>query len=192
MPKIICLTGISGVGKGYTAKKYCESQKRTLHLVASDILKAELKLEKEQLRTSRKGKIENNQEILVNAFQRALEVNGSNIEVIFDCHMVIDNNHELVHIPLHVFKDTNISQIVFVHDDPSAILQRRKSDVGRVRPERSEADISKQQDMALAVAKNYASELNIPIGIISPRPEELKRVINENYDKISQAEEVQV
>jgi len=178
MRKIICLTGVSGVGKGYTAKKYCELKPSTIHLVASDILKAELKQEKETLRASQKDKLENNQKILVKAFKRSLEKLPSDIAVIFDCHMLIDNNHGLVQIPLHVFKDTNISQMVFIYDAPSVILERRKSDIGRVRPERSESDIEAQQAKALKIAKSYAAQLNIPINVISPCLEELKEVTN--------------
>jgi len=175
MRKIICLTGVSGVGKGFTATKYCGLKKSVLHLVASDILKDELKVKKEQLRVSEKSKIEDNQEVLVKAFHKALANKASDVAVIFDCHMIIDNDHELVQIPLQVFRDINISQIIFVYDKPMTIYERRKNDIDRTRPERDESDIENQQDNALDVARNYASQLNVPISIISPCPKELEK-----------------
>jgi hypothetical protein len=85
--------------------------------------------------------------------------------ILFDGHSVIDNDAGLVEIPLAVVAALGPDHIVFVIDDVSEIARRRLED-SRRRPSRSLDELRRHQELARAVASDYADKLGVPMSIV--------------------------
>lgn len=157
--RVVAMFGLSGVGKGWLARELCERHQQILHLEASALMRAALNTTGEALRTAAVGVVQDNQSRLVQAFIAARSAQPDR-PVLFDGHSVIDNDLELVEVPVSVVAALGTDAIVFVFDDPTAIRERRLLD-DRRRPDRPVVALAHHQERARAVAVGYAERLNL-------------------------------
>jgi adenylate kinase len=85
----------------------------------------------------------------------------SGVHILFDAHMIIDTDNELVEIPFEIFDKLEPSRMVFLHAAPKIILGRRVSDTSRSRPIKTIAEIQSQQDRSSFLAQDYCNKLSI-------------------------------
>jgi adenylate kinase len=81
---------------------------------------------------------------------------------VFDGHSIIDTPNGLLEIPLSIFQAINPSVIVFVEAAADVIGERRASDTGRARPDRTAAELSLHQEVAKTRAAFLAESLGVP------------------------------
>lgn len=163
----IAFVGISGVGKS-TFLKTAMGATPFLHLEASKLIKEEIELGQQQVRTSeelRTGAVLENQELLVQAFHR--NTAGHEGLIVLDGHTVVDTGSGIQRIPASIFHEMNVRSILFLQDDPAVIRSRRGGDTKRVRPERSVQEIEHQQLEAMLAAVVIALELDIPLRVVT-------------------------
>ncbi len=112
--RIIALAGLSGAGKTTLIRRVAD-QATLVHLSASDLIKAQIKLENEEERTSealRSGNIPYNQDRLVTAFTAIAQ--SLTKHIILDCHTVIDTPVGIQRIPVEVFRAIEITDFIFL------------------------------------------------------------------------------
>ncbi len=166
--KIIIIAGLSGVGKTYLMKRLEEQSDMFVRFSAGSLIKKRrLTMDRDQLRCLSSNEILQNQYALIEQLNQELQHVTENKLILVDAHMIIDSESQVIEIPLDIFKKINPSQIIFLHDDPSIILTRRKQDNCRKRPLRSIKQITEQQDKSLKMAKDYARCLSIPFKAIT-------------------------
>jgi adenylate kinase len=153
---VVAMFGLSGVGKGWIAGQLSAHNPEILHLEASVLMRAAMRTTGEALRTAPADVVRDNQAKLLDAFRQAREA-APERPVLFDGHSIIDNDQQLVDVPLSVLAP---DLIAFIHDNPAAIRARRLADA-RSRPDRSVEALAHQQARAEAVARSYAIELKV-------------------------------
>src|SRR5665811_435081 len=102
--RIIGIFGISGVGKSTLISEARKDVPDSLHLQAGTLIKEGLRLAEttsESLRQRPRGQIRSNQDVLVDSFWDTVRSQPKPL-VIFDGHLVIDTDKELVEIPQKV------------------------------------------------------------------------------------------
>jgi adenylate kinase len=151
--------GLSGVGKTYMANEACRRFPSLLHAEAGTLLSVELSKSKELLRTSSKASIERNQRLLISA-TRKLHLQFPARPILFDGHIFIDNNRELVPVPLEVIRELCPTILIWVYDDPKNILKRRCEDE-RPRPPLPVSIIERQQRFGRDLCRSYASRMQV-------------------------------
>ncbi|MBP7702193.1 MAG: AAA family ATPase [Phenylobacterium sp.] len=159
-PVVVAMFGLSGVGKGWVARRVCARHPVVRHLEASALLRVALNQTGEALRTAAEDVMTDNQRRLAAAFASARAAEPDR-PVLFDGHSVIDNDAGLVDIPVAVIAPLRPDHIVFVADTGAVIAARRVADTRR-RPLRSVADLDQHQARALAMAQSYAAALSVP------------------------------
>jgi adenylate kinase len=157
---VIGVFGISGVGKGTLIAEARKIAPDSLHLQASALIKRGLddpEIDSDALRRRRGGQIRLNQDILVESFWLMVRAQPHRL-VVFDGHLVIDTDRELVEIPLEIIASLRPSLMVHV-EDAEKIAARRFQDRDRVRPMRSEEVLQKHQRLSRKLCEAYASAL---------------------------------
>ena len=107
-----------------------------------------------------------NQYFLMEQFAEELSGVDNNIPVLFDAHMLIDNENELIEIPIEIFRGLFPSRIIYIYDDSDIIIERRNCDQSRKRPVRDRSHLDEQQGRSIQLAEQYSRELAIPCSII--------------------------
>lgn len=159
--RIIGVFGISGVGKSTLISEARRAVPSSLHLQASALIKDGLRNPEstsESLRRRPGGQIRSNQDILVDSFWRAVNSQSCPV-VVFDGHLVIDTDRELVEIPQKVIEELMPSVMVHVEDDVATIAIRRAQDQNRVRPVRSAEALAQHQRLSRKLCESYASAM---------------------------------
>lgn len=128
------------------------------------LMRAALNTTSEALRTAAASAVQDNQQRLVAAFEVARR-SRPDCPVLFDGHSVIDNDQGVVEIPVAAIAGLRPTAIVFVHDEPGAIRQRRLADE-RPRPDRTEETLTGHQDRARQAAEGYAKHLAVPFYVL--------------------------
>lgn len=160
------IVGISGVGKTRLLEKVSAVLPVKV-LSASTLIRESIAEAEGQLTPQdhlRARSIYDNQVSLLEAFKR--NVKPSDNLVILDAHVVIDTPDGLVRIGTDVFRAINPDFVVFVKGEPRRILRNRQRDASRMRPERSISSLTRQQEFAIVVAREVATELSIPIHFV--------------------------
>jgi adenylate kinase len=161
--------GISGVGKTTLISQFVKTYDGYVHLQASRLIKESLEnpsLSSEHLRGMEERAIQGNQFRLVDSFNIARQACPART-VMLDAHSVIDADPELVLVSVEIIRALRLDQIVFIRDQPAAIVKRRAQDESRHRPIRNVDRISALQELALDQCQNYAFSLDIPLNLIS-------------------------
>ena len=160
---ITVIAGLSGVGKTFVIEKLvCESDSY-FHLSAGSLIKKRLaNLDRGQLRKLEKNSILANQYLMTEQFKEELNTIDRRFSIIFDAHMVIDNDHELIEVPYEIFEQLSPARIILISDEAEKIIERRKFDNSRKRPIRSIPEIIEQQNRSIMLAQYYSSKLSIP------------------------------
>lgn len=170
---VVAVFGLSGVGKSWLIGRFVK-RCPVLHVQASQLMRdakaalSGLNITSEQLRT---GAVLDNQALLVQAFSDVRAM--ANQPIIFDGHCVVDNGVELLEIPVEVIDRLSVNSIVFIEGLPKEIVDRRRNDPTRVRPNRSEIEIYTHQQKAKEVCELYSKRLNVPLVIVSAGDEDM-------------------
>jgi adenylate kinase len=122
-PAVICVLGISGVGKSRMVADVTARIPGALHLQGSALIKlglADPGVSSEELRRSGGDAILANQRVLVEMFGRAVSEHKGNL-VLFDGHLVIDTDAGLVEVPQTVI--SALHPCALVHVDPGRLVE---------------------------------------------------------------------
>ena len=155
MVSVVAVFGLSGVGKSWLISRFAAAE-TVVHAQASQLLRearAAISGRAETQEELRKGAVLENQTLLIEAFARLRA--SATAPVIFDGHSVVDGRDRLIEIPVDVIQALGPTGLVFIRDDPAAIVTRRAQDKFRIRPARTEAEIGVQQDRAFMVCARY-------------------------------------
>lgn len=169
--KVIAITGISGVGKTTFVRKLAE-RIAFQHLTGGSLIaraQAGTTISRDALRLF---DLDENQSLLVEGFMAARDQSAAT--VIFDGHAVIDGPSGLAKIPASVFEALNISLMVHLETDASAIQCNRTRDPDRMRPALSPTILQDHQIHSRRHAMAIARALNIDCLVI--RTEEISRL----------------
>ena len=127
--KIILLSGVHGVGKGYFLKEKFENDNRFEILGASSLISKYKKADDAGYKKVQN--VSSNQQILLTAL--SIEKNKINKDIILDGHICMINAEGNVEsIPEEFFLDAEISGIVLLQDDVDNIIQRQAQRDGLV------------------------------------------------------------
>jgi adenylate kinase len=160
---VVVVFGVSGVGKTTACRSYISRHHDVFHVSAGDLLKKVSGRTGEGLRLATSSDIQQNQNRLGPAFEDWRSDNGA-ANVLIDAHSIIDNNRELIQIPVEVIRSLNPSAMVLLEASPEVITKRRESDC-RSRPTRSMGEIREQLLLSRELCLNYERELNVPLEI---------------------------
>lgn len=161
--KSIGVFGLSGVGKTTLINKFLPENPGYLHLQAGSLIKqglAEKDTCRDSLRLKTSDGIDDNQRILIEQYHMAISEKADNT-IIFDGHMVIDTDQELVEIPMKVIELLKLDKILSITASPDRILAQRSGYMSRKRPDRTIIDIDKQQKLSTHLCKEYAENIDI-------------------------------
>jgi adenylate kinase len=160
---ITIIAGLSGVGKSYVISTLMGQQKGFSHFSAGSLIKKRLSHpNRDKLRELHGDVILANQYLMVEQFKEDLAASENPMKVLFDAHMLIDGEHGTIDIPYEIFEQLSPARIIFLSDDVDTIIQRRESDVSRIRPKRTALELTQQQERAFALAMEYSARLSIP------------------------------
>lgn len=163
---IIGVFGLSGVGKSWIIARFA-AHTPVLHVQASQLLrdaKAVLVGTDVTSEDLRKGAVLDNQALIIEAFARVCAT--AQLPIVFDGHCVVDNGDRLLEIPVEVIAGLAITHLIFIEGSPQDIVERRRKDTTRVRPERIEEELAQHQQRAKFVCERYSQLLGLPLTII--------------------------
>lgn len=153
--------GISGVGKTSACRDYTSRHPGVLFVSASTLLKAAKHASGEALRTAPAPEIVDNQTLLsaaLDAFRRGRE----HLPVLIDAHGIIDNDRELVRIPVEAIRGLKPDRLILLESPAESIVARRKNDF-RARPKRNMNEIAVELAAERAAVTDYAAALKLPL-----------------------------
>lgn len=160
---ITIIAGLSGVGKTYVIDKLMNDSDAYKHFSAGSLIKKRRSgLNRDQLRELDKGSILDNQYLLVEQFNEEIRALNNRSSILFDAHMIIDNDENIIEVPYEIFKRLSPTRFVFLFDSPKKIITQRQNDKKRKRPIRTIAEITEQQNMSIILAQEYSRRLSIP------------------------------
>lgn len=162
---VILLLGVSGVGKSRLARRIAQARPDILRLTAGGLLRANLHTTGEKLRTAPSENVRRNQQALGEALQ-AERAGQWERPVLLEGHGFIDNDRELVDVPTQVMRGLAPSAIILLDAEAFEVVQRREHDT-RKRPARTVAEIGQHLQHARDLAHQYATELGVPICVIT-------------------------
>jgi len=166
--KVIGVFGLSGVGKTRLIKAASEGLDGVLHLQASALIKeglADASVTSEALRRSSGDQVLANQQVLLTMFERSVAAKASKL-VVFDGHLIIDTDAEIIEIPLDVIAGLRPSALVHVEAPREVVVKRRRQDEKRTRPDRTPAVLGIQQERSREVCRQHAAALGIDMQIL--------------------------
>lgn len=155
----IIVFGISGVGKSAACSDYVARNPMFLHLRASELIRRSRSRATEDLRTVSESDIISNQELLEREVS-SIKAEHPGRPLLIDGHAIIDNDQQLVRIPLQSIAALQPTAFILLEASPSAVFSRRDKD-SRNRPKRTLAAL----ELELAAEKNAASEYATALGI---------------------------
>lgn len=161
--RAIGVFGLSGVGKTTLIKQFLSMNAGYLHLLASTLIKqglADPDAHIDSLRLRDAGGIDENQQALVREFSKERS-NQPDMSILFDGHLIIDTDKELIDIPYEVISSLNLTKILAVTASGEDILNHRKKDAKRNRPQRTLDEINKQQERSTRLCIDYADRLGV-------------------------------
>lgn len=160
---IIIIAGLSGVGKTWAINQLKRVTDTFTHFSAGSLIKEGLGIaNRDELRKLSSNEIIQNQYLLVEQLHEELKNIKEGGLVFLDAHMLIDSGEAVLEVPFEIFERIKPSKLIFLHEKPEIILNRRASDSSRKRPERTLEQLDEQQQRSIHNVKIYARELNIP------------------------------
>lgn len=155
-----CLVfGVSGVGKTSACSAFTQRHPNWLFVSASTLLKAAKGATGERLRTADSQSIVDNQLVLADAVR---QFRSGRVErpMLLDAHAVIDNDRELVRVPVEVIRALQPSLFVLLEAPAQVVLERRLADT-RQRPVRDVASIERE----LAAERSAVADYSVDVGV---------------------------
>lgn len=163
----IVVFGVSGVGKTSSCRAFVARHPEYLHLSASELLRSAATVNPATLRTAPSDQILANQRLLPGALRARREGQWER-PVLIDAHSVIDNDKEIVRIPVEVIQSLVPDGMVLLETAPEIVAARR-SVPGSRRPRRSVSQIAHEAEVARQAVLGYASSLEVPLEIADLR-----------------------
>lgn len=158
---VIAILGLSGSGKSYLARIIARSRPDMLRIQAGALLRRTFHTTGEKLRTAQSDDVRENQFELANALLNERDGQFGR-PVLLEAHAFIDNDRELVDVPMAVMASLDLAGIILVDAPATTVLKRRTVDT-RVRPRRSLVKLRQQRRRLRELAELYASTLDIPL-----------------------------
>lgn len=168
MSRCVLVFGVSGVGKTHVCTDYAARHPDTLFVSASSLLKAETAESGEAMRTASPAKIRENQTRLAGALA-AFRAGREALPILIDAHGVIDNDSELVRIPLSAIRSLSPDRLILLEAAPALVAERRAADA-RLRPQRSIEAIVREIEAERDVVKSYARALDLNLALAEVLP----------------------
>jgi adenylate kinase len=159
----IIVFGISGVGKSTACASYVARHPNVLHTSAGALLQEARGIDSGALRTEAARSVIENQALLVAAFTR-FRLGRETADILIDAHSVIDNDRELVEVPVEIVQALNPSGLILLEASPEVILERRQRGL-RARPARSVEELKTEMAASRTACEKYAADLNLPLEI---------------------------
>ena len=160
--------GVSGVGKTSACEDYVRRHTGWLYLRASALLARETGAAPETLRREDAGRIQANQELLGNALQRA-RAGRSECAILLDAHAIIDNDRELVPVPVEAVRALKPSALILLELNASELGGRRRAGT-RKRPDRTTVELTVEMAREREVVEHYAAVLDVPLSTAVTQP----------------------
>lgn len=159
---ITVIAGLPGVGKTYAIEALIHESDDYAHFSAGTLIKKRrANLDRDRLRELDKDNILANQYLLVEQFKEELPALDIKKRILFDAHMLIDNDQSIIEVPYEIFEQLSPVRLIFLFDDAKSILDRRKNDDSRIRPIHSISKIIEQQKESIHLAQEYSQRLSI-------------------------------
>ncbi len=139
-------------------RRFVSKHNKYTHLEASKLIREGLNAKiSEQIGLLPKEQIIKNQSILL---ERLLKYKQKCHHIILDGHLLINNNQELVKIPLDVVKDIAPQNMILVTGNVQDIISHRTNDQYKHRPSQTVNEIEQIQNYLKHVAISYCKEKN--------------------------------
>lgn len=166
--RCILIFGVSGVGKSVASARFAAADPNFVHLRASELLSEALGTFPELLRTASENKILRNQLLLADVLERRMTDIVDPI-ILLDGHAVIDNDRNLIRIPLEAVAALRPDGMLLLEASPETVLLRRRASE-RALPDRSlpelAAELSKEREAVL----EYQQALGVPLESVWAEP----------------------
>jgi adenylate kinase len=166
---VIGVFGLSGVGKTRMIRAAIHERDGIVHLQAGALIKqglADATISSEALRRSSGDRVLANQSVLLAMFAKVLAAEAGKL-VIFDGHLIIDTDADLVEIPLGVVTGLQPAALLHVEALPEIIAARRREDNERIRPARTKAVLVEHQARSRKACCQFAAALGIDAHIVT-------------------------
>lgn len=157
----ILVFGISGVGKTTVCSDFAARHPEYLHYRASALLSAAKSESTERLRTSSAADIRSNQALLGEKLD-SLRNGQLQRPVIVECHAIIDNDIELVEVPVSIVQALRPDGLILLEANAETVCARRVSD-DRGRPMRTAEEIDRELIMERKAVSAFAVALDLPL-----------------------------
>lgn len=159
---IVAVFGIPGVGKTSTIWRTLQKYPQCISLSVSRLIaeSTATKNPTDNLRTKLKNQILESQNIAIQGIKKVSQTYPRKL-ILVDAHSVIDNDQELIRIPIRVVESFEPSILVFIYDEPAQIRTRRQGDKKRMRADRTVDQITAEQSTALDTCREYSLSLQI-------------------------------
>jgi adenylate kinase len=161
--------GVPGVGKTTACQAYVGRHPETLFISASSLLKAAHQTSGEALRTAGAAEIVSNQQLL-GAALAAFRKGREDRPVLIDAHAVIDNDQELVRVPVETIGSLVPDRLILLEAAACTVAQRRLADLRR-RPVRNLKLISDELAAERATVESYAEALGLTLLVADVKPD---------------------
>lgn len=166
---VVGIFGVSGVGKTTMINAVLATEPHWLRISGGTLIQEKSGTrDRDALRALPGGVILENQMAIVRGVERVRESANAQL-ILFDGHLVVDNILDIVQVPFEIVRGLGLAGIVFVKDVPDAIRARRLADSSRQRFARTIVQISREQALALKLARRYAMRLNHPLKVLTPQ-----------------------
>jgi len=149
---VIGLFGLSGVGKSFFTERLKSKSEEFICVKASDLIKkAHGELSYNRLDSK---KIESNQKILCQEFEKFTKINSTK-KIVIELHNLIEKQDGYEIIDRSVFASLNLTDATFLHLTPAKIVSQRTNDHSKIRPKSTVENIDFLQNISM---KKFLSE----------------------------------
>jgi adenylate kinase len=153
------VVGVSGVGKTTMIRRFVTEHSNYVHLEASKLIQNRLNAETtEHIRIMTKEQIVKNQSFLLDELSKYKQNCNS---IILDGHLLINNNKELISIPLDIVRKIAPSNIVLLEGNSHDILLHRIYNPQKKCFKETISEIDRNQQLLKQIAIGYCKELGI-------------------------------
>jgi adenylate kinase len=159
----VIVFGIPGVGKTTACEGFVSRHPEFLYYPASALLSAARGKSAAALRTSDAYEIESNQKLLGQELE-ALRLEHPERPLLIDGHAVIDNDHQLVRVPIDAVASMRPTGLGLLEATPETVLARRRL-ARRDHPQRTVGAIAQEIVAERDTVLSYAEKLDLPLEI---------------------------